>query len=235
MSTTFKPVNYTEHGHLKIQEIRNFPHVANEQIIPLVVHEFSAIASQMPIVFVKNKDTGEFQPVAILGFQQGENVFQRDDGWQSVYVPAVITHHPFALMPVQDQENQYQLMMIEPNNVTNETRGEALFDENGVETPYLVKRKEALGRYYENTLITQEFCRTLQQFELFTPQSLTLNYNGQQMKIDGLFLVDEQKLNQLPDDNFIALRKRGYIASIYAHLGSVHQLYNVARLKAKNG
>jgi hypothetical protein len=232
MPTTFKPVNNTDHGHLKIKEKRNFPHVAEEQIVPLVVHEFSAIASQMPIVFVKNKDTEEFQPVAILGFRQGENVFQSTDGWQSVYIPAVITHHPFALMPVADQENQYQLVMIEPNSATNDVAGEALFDENGVETPYLLKRKEALGRYYENTLITQEFCRTLQKYNLFSPQSLSLDYNGQQMKIDGLYLVDEQQLNQLPDEDFLILRKRGYLAPIYAHLGSVHQLYNVARLKA---
>jgi hypothetical protein len=232
MSASYTAVNYTDHGHLKIAPSRKYSHVAKEQIVPLIVHEFSLASAEMPIVFVKNKDTGEFQSVALLGFAQGENVFNGAEKWRGTYVPAVVTHHPFALMPTEQEEHQYQVVIIEPNDATNETEGEALFNDDGQESEYMIKRKNALGQYFENTMITQTFLKHLAEKELFIEQSLSLDFNGQKLNIGGLYLIDEQKLKALSDQDYLELRERGYIGPIYSHLNSIHQLHNLARLKA---
>ncbi|WP_448553379.1 SapC family protein [Thalassotalea montiporae] len=232
MPAPVRPLNAVDHGKVKINPSRHFAHVEKEQIVPLIVHEFASTAAEMPIVFVKNSETGEFTPVAILGFEQGENLFYGQQ-WLASYVPAVIMHHPFALMPAQDNPEQMQLVISETDEVLNGTEGEALFNEAGEETQYLEQRKNALGKYFENTFITKGFVNFLVEKALIVEQTLNLEVNGQKRQLNGIHLIDEKKLNALPDEDFLEMKKRGYLSPIYAHLLSMQQFNNLAKLKNK--
>ena len=55
--------------------------------------------------------------------------------------------------------------------------------------------------------------------------------NGEKIGINGVYLVDEKVLNSLSDEDFLELRKKGFLAPIYNHLGSLHQLSRLAKLK----
>lgn len=231
MSAAVRPLNFVDHGNVKIKPSRHFPHVAKEQIVPLVVHEFANASGEMPVVFVKNSDNGEFTPVAVLGFEQGENVFFGDT-WRGSYVPAVITHRPFALMPTPEDASQMQLMVQQTDELMANSEGEALFTEDGSETPYLEKRKNALGKYLEHTHITKAFVDFLAEHELLVEQTLNLEFDGQKRQLSGVYLVSEAKLNELSDEVFLNMRKRGYLSAVYAHLMSMQQLNNLARLKS---
>lgn len=231
MNSSIRPVSFEQHGQTKISNTTNYDHSKGQQIVPLVAHEFAIASAEMPIVFVKNADTGEFQPVALLGFEQGDNVFFKDGKWLGRYVPALITHHPFALLPSQNDANQLQLIIKEDSPVVNTTEGQLLFDALGNESEYMEKRKNALGQYFEHTHITKIFVKHLVDHDLLTQQDLTLTLNGEQIAINGVYLVDEKKLNELSSDAFIALREKGVLSPIYSHLNSLHQLSNIARLK----
>lgn len=231
MSAKLSPLNFADHGHLKITAKYNYAHVSEQQVLPLIVHEFANAATQMPVVFVKNSETGEFQPVAIMGFQPGENVFFSEDKWRGNYVPAYATHHPFALVPHPQDETQLQIIIAEDSPVVTSVEGDALFDDKGNETEYLGKRKQALGGYYENMHITKAFTQLLLKHELLVEKSLTVDLNGDKANIAGLYLVDEKKFNGLSDEAFLEFRKKGFLAPIYSHLASMHQLRNLAALK----
>jgi len=231
MSTPVRPLNFVDHGKVKIKSTRHFPHVANQQIVPLIVHEFASAAAEMPVVFVKNAETGEFTPVAILGFETGENLFYGET-WQGSYVPAIVMHHPFALMPTKEDTENLQLVILETDEVLNGTDGEALFTESGEESIYLETRKNALGKYFENTHVTKSFVNFLTEHDLLVEQALNLELNGQKRQLSGVYLINEGKLNALSDDDFLTAKKRGFLSPIYAHLFSVQQLHNLARLKS---
>lgn len=230
MPAPIRPLNFVDHGKVKINPSRHFAHVENEQIVPLIVHEFASTAAEMPIVFVKNPETGEFTPVAVLGFEKGENLFYGQT-WRGSYIPAVIMHHPFALMPAQDDPEQMQLIISETDEVLNGTEGEALFEESGEETAYLEQRKNALGKYFENTFVTKGFVNFLVEKALLVEQTLNLEINGQKRQLSGIHLIDEKKLNALSDEDFLAMKKRGYLSPIYAHLLSMQQFNQLAKLK----
>ncbi|WP_286263213.1 SapC family protein [Thalassotalea atypica] len=233
MSAPARPLNFIDHGQIKIKPTRHFPHVQGQQIVPLIIHEFSSAAAEMPVVFVKNAETGSFQPVAIMGFEEGENLFYGEPKWRGHYVPAAIMHHPFALMPSKEDANNLQVILIETDTVMAETDGEALFKEDGTETEYMAKRKNALGTYYENMHITTAFVDFLKEKELLVEQTLNIDINEQKRQLSGLYLVDEKKLNALSDEDFGEVRRRGYLPSIYAHMLSVHQLNRLATLKTQ--
>lgn len=236
MNSALAPLSFDKHSQIKIKTDQPYLHAKDQQVMPVIVHEFSRAAAEMPIVFVKNADTGEFQPVALLGLKAGENVFysEGDKKWLANYVPALISHHPFALMPTENDASQLQVILKEDSYLLSEQEGEALFDQLGDETEYMKKRKNALGNYYENTQITKAFVNLLAEKSLLVKQQLTLTLNGENFTIDGLYLVDEKALNKLSNKNFLELRQQGYLAPIYNHLSSLHQLTRLAALKTKS-
>ena len=56
-----------------------------------------------------------------------------------------------------------------------------------------------------------------------------------EMAIDGLLTLNEKALAQLPDEDYLALRKVGAIALGYALSFSLNQLHLIGRLKRLNG
>ena len=54
---------------------------------------------------------------------------------------------------------------------------------------------------------------------------------GEKRNINGLYLIDEQKLNQLSDEAFLELKKRGILGPIFGHLGSLNQVNRLARME----
>jgi len=233
MTSPIQALNYDSHKNVKIKRTSNFLHAKDQQVVPLIVHEFSRASAEMPVVFVKNSETGEFQSVALLGLEPKENVFYSEEKWLSSYLPALITHHPFALMPTENDASQLQVILKEDSYLVSEEEGDAIFDDKGNETEYMAKRKNAIGQYYENTHVTKAFVSFLSEKSLLTQQKLSLDLNGKKISVDGIYLVDEKVLNTLSDEDFLVLRQRGYLAPIYNHLSSLHQLNRLAQLKTQ--
>lgn len=192
--SSFKPLNFELHSELKVKPITSFPGLETQQIVPVAAHEFATAGSEMPVVFVKNAETGAFQAVALLGLNQKENVFYQDEKWRGHYIPSILTHQPFALMPSVSDETQLQLLINEESPLVNKTEGEGLFDDVGNESEYLTQRKNALGRYFENAQVTTAFVKMLSDMGLLKEQQLTLNFSGDKILIEGVYLVDEKRL-----------------------------------------
>ncbi len=230
MSFSATLLNYIDHGQLKIADGIDLSNIKKQQIIPLVVHEFSIASASMPIVFVKNSETGEFQSVALLGFKLNENLLIKNNQWQGSYQPAILKQAPFALLPHHEDQTQLQLVINEASALCNKEQGQPLFDEQGEETSYLQTRKKQLVEYYEQIQTTTAFINALVSYGLLAEQNLTLEVDGDKIALEGLYLVNEQKLQQLDDHQFLQLRHKGYLAPIYHHLTSMHQLANLVRL-----
>ena len=59
--------------------------------------------------------------------------------------------------------------------------------------------------------------------DLLIPQTLTFNIGEDKRTVNGIYTVDEKKFNELSDEKYIELRKKGYILPIYSHLISLQQ------------
>ncbi|MDP2559531.1 SapC family protein [Psychrobium sp. 1_MG-2023] len=233
MTSSISPLNAQLHKELKIQEKHHYPHTKGQHILPVLVHEFAEASAEMPVVFVKNTETGQFQPVVILGFQSGENVFCSDEQWLINYVPAIATHYPFALVASEDNPQQFQLGIKDVEVLAKNTEGELLFDQNGAETAYLEKRKNTLGQYYENSLITEGFVKLLADKDLLEEQTLSLTLKGDKIDMNGIYLVNQEKLQSLPAEDFLLLRSKNYLLPIYSHINSLRQIQKLVALKQK--
>ena len=229
-----KALNATEHKNVKIKQELHIEGTKNQQVLPLLVHEFAKAGSAMPVIFIRpnEEDKNIVQPASLLGLKPEENLFYKDGKWVGEYLPAVVTHHPFAMVPTQGEENRLQMLINESSPLVNDADGDALFD-GEEQTDYLKKRMESLSNYFGSMQVTRDFCDFLVKKELLIEQTLTVEINGEKVQLNGLLLVDEKKLNEMSDEEHLELRKGGYLAPIYAHLGSLHQANKLAKLRAE--
>jgi len=209
------------HAKTKINNVRPFSHIANEHMLPVVVHEFVVAGAEFPIVFVKDPSGERFQPVALLGLAAHQNLIIKEDKWDAMYIPRVLRNYPLVL--VQDAPGSDRLIVAidENSERVNTTEGFALFNDDGSESEFLTARKQQMGEFVDFSQITHNFTEKLKSLGLIKEQVLTLTIDGEKRNINGIHMVDDQKLNDLSDEVFLDLRKQGYLTAIYAHLMSL--------------
>ncbi|WP_076407843.1 SapC family protein [Shewanella sp. UCD-KL12] len=227
MSNEISLLDPSKHADLKVSK-PDFSQVADEHILPITLHEFSRAATEYPIVFVKNSETGKFQSVVMLGLKPEQNLSVVNGEWVGSYIPNAVKDYPFAVVLNAEQPDKIWIGIREQSKQVGTDAGEPLFKE-GEETPFFNQRRESIVQHFEEEQASQSILQFLAEKELFRQQTLTVTVKGEQRNINGLYMVDEAKLNDLSDDDFLDLKKRGLLGPIYGHLTSLHQVNRLAR------
>jgi len=223
MQSQVAQLSNIEHKNVKLSMNTNFEHIANHHVTPVIIQELPRIASDLPVAFIKNAESQDYICVAILGLKDGENLLVKDGKWQGPLVPAGYTHFPLSLVPFPEDNAKYAITIDMASDAISEETGESLFDDEGNETEHLKSRRQALENYYQCAISTREFTKTLVDLGLLEEKGFSFEVNGEKRNVTGLHIVDEEKFNQLSDEALLDLRKKGYLAPIYAHLLSLAQ------------
>ena len=85
----------------------------------------------------------------------------------------------------------------------------------------------------EQTVQTEAICKLFKEKDLLATKQLQLQHrqDSPRYNIDGIYTIDEKRLNALSEDDFLDLRKQGMIPLIYAHLSSLQQLRRVSEMQ----
>lgn len=227
--TNFVALHNQRHQQLRIDTQLVESLGATNNMVPVVMSEFLRLVVNYPIVFTKSGETGNFLCVALLGFEQDENLFWSSDQWQSIYTPLNIMRQPFFI----GQENDQTLICIDADSSTLKTgRGEAIFDSAGAETDYLQKIKSRLAELITGESQTQDFIKALLALNLIMPMALDISFaNAQQQRVQGLYTINEEHLAQLGADQLLNLQQQGYLQPIYTMIASLGQIYALIQKK----
>ena len=225
------PLTKEQHATTKINNNKAFSHISDEHMLPLVVHEFATAGAEFPIVFIKNNDS--FMPVAMLGLSANQNLFIKDDKWQALYVPRAVRNYPLVLVKDTPDSERLLVALDESSERINEAEGFPLFNEDGSESEFLTHRKQQMAEFIDMGNVTKGFVAKLKELALIVEQVLTLKVNGEERRINGIFLIDEKKLNELSDEVFLELRKSGYLAAIYAQMMSLQHTQKLVKRVAE--
>lgn len=231
MSLSVVPLQKETHATLKLTRSRNLDEFTQQHMFPIAVHEFVRAGAEFPVVFVKDQATEEFRSVVLTGLVPGENVYVAAKALP-IYLPQAVQNYPLALIVDPQVANQFAIGIKVDSPLVQTESGDALFTETGEETEYLTMRKQQLIQSYDQLKITAAFIELLQSLDLFLAQSFTIEVNGEVANLNGLYIIDEAKLNALPSEQFEDLRRRGFLPAIYSQLTSLHQLSRLASLKA---
>lgn len=229
---TIVPIKNDQHKNLKISTDRNLSHANNSHILRINASEFAQASNCYPVVIIKETQSQALRSVVMLGLDEGENLYASDEKWHATYIPQSITMVPFVLGLDPEKENTLTTCIDADSPYVSEEKGEALFDEEGKDTPYYKAAKETLGRIYQNEINTDKFIKELEANDLLIELELnTAARSGEKKRVRGLFGIDEKKLAELPDDKVLDFHKRGLFIPIHAMLNSLGQVHRIAQLR----
>lgn len=229
--TKFVALHNQHHQTLRVNPSQIEALGAQERMVPVVISEFLKLIVDYPLVFTKSADTGRFICVALLGFDEDENLFWQGNRWNSIYVPLNIQRQPFFI----SKDNDKTIICIDTESAClSSGQGDALFTHQGEETLFLQQAKARLAELVNGEQQTQEFIQWLMELKLIMPLSLDITFaNQKSQRVQGIYTIDEEKLSTLSSEQLSGLQGRGLLKPIYTMIASMGQLYALIDKKNK--
>ena len=225
------PLTHTRHGDYGVAETRDFSFARELTFAPLTMDEFPQAQRDYPIVFTTQKPT---VPVALFGGKAGTNQFVEEDGsWRvGAYVPGYLRRYPFQMVREKEGSDRHVLCAdLTSSFVVPECDAEdrRLFD--GEKPGAAGKKAMEFCQAYEAAMTrTRRTVEELETLNLISSSAINLKNGAKESRIDGVGVIEEAKLRDLPEATTASLAKRGVLPCLYAHLFS---MANFARIAAK--
>lgn len=234
--TNYVLLSDTEHANLKVVTKRSAEYGDNVKYVMTFPFEFRNVQSDYPMFFQKDPETGGFFPIALFGFENGENLFLTDKGWDASYVPIMIKRQPFLIgfqADADDPEKKNAVVSIDMDNPrVSESSGEALFLEHGGSSEYLQKATANLELIHQANEHSKEFVAALIELDLL--ESFTLNIelvDGNSHQLLGFYTINEDSVQQLSGENLAKLNAKGFLQPIFMVLASHSCIRSLIDLK----
>jgi hypothetical protein len=223
-------LNNVDHQALRVITKRDACYGDNVMTCATYPAEFRDIQAHYPIVFHKLAD-GNYEPLALLGFQEGENLYLGPQGWEVGYVPLAIERLPFLIGRNGDGLNIH-IDLDSPRLSRDE--GEALFLAYGGVTPYLDRINSMLLSIHEGLQDVQGFVDALREHELLESFVADIELeDGSQNRLYGFHTINEDKLYTLPGAALESLNRAGHLLSIYMVLASMSNFRDLIERKQR--
>ncbi|MCK9510939.1 MAG: SapC family protein [Pigmentiphaga sp.] len=230
---SYQVLSRQTHQNLRLRTpAQHWSFARDRGFVGLVAAELGEAARTMPVVFRVQDDQAAL--VGLMGFGPNNLFVDANGRWQVPYIPGVLRAWPFALVPKDDQ----QVVVIERDSDFFDTEeGELLFDAQGEPGERLQKIVEFLRVMGQQEALTQRAVAAIRGLNLLVPwEPVVKRADGQSLRLQGLFMVDQKAFDELSDEDFLTLRREGGLPVVYAHslsLRSIAVLEQLARRQAQ--
>lgn len=212
------PLNPATHRDLRVITTRGAAYGDGMMSAQTFPAEFRSVQAHYPIVFHKDAEAS-FQPLALFGLREGENLFLQGAHWDAHYVPMAVERQPFLI----GRGGEGPAVHIDLDNPrVSRSAGEPLFNEHGATTPYLERISTLLGQLHQGLSETPSFVAALLEHRLL--ESFVLDVaqaDGGQARLAGYYTINEDVLAALDGSALEALQRAGHLAPIYMAVASL--------------
>jgi hypothetical protein len=217
-----RPIEPNRHKDWAVRDVRDFRFAAKTRAVPITGAEFPVAAREYPIVFVTKPSP---MAAVLVGLRADENLYVGPDGaWRpGAYMPAYLRRYPFLIAQSNDRERLI-LCVDEASPLVTKDGGMRFF-ENGKKSTYLDRMLQLGADIHRDQVRTAQIVKLLDDIGLLIERRIEAKLtNGETVGFQGFGIVDERKLNELPDDKFLELRRSGGLGLVYLHLVSFANL-----------
>ncbi len=223
--TCIVPLNKETHKSLKVDGRAAAAYGDNQRFTHVIVNEFPQLVVHYPILFSKDRNTGEFFCGVMLGFDEGENLFLEEWRDQQFYRPLGLQRVPFYA-----QGPEVAIDLDHPRVGVED--GMALFTEHGQPSRYLQRIIWAFQDLQPGIEVSRHFIGRLLELRLIEPIDMEAEFDdGRIINCNGLYTVNQETLSRLPDAAVVELFRRGYMRLIHYMIASLKQFPVLARKK----
>lgn len=225
------------HQDLRINRVFRPGHGYDMNVARVFPDELLVLQNEYPLFFIKNSDSGHFEPTALLGFSDQENLYLYDGRWDADYLPHTIERQPlligFQQQTVDGVPTQVPVVHIDLDHPDiSATEGFPLFLPHGGESQWLERMTAILHAIHQGHEAIPAFSQTLTGMELIESVSLDLKFeDGSSRMLQGLCTIDERRLAALEGPALEFLHRKGYLHHIHMMLASQPNLEKLIRRK----
>jgi hypothetical protein len=222
-------LNNVEHGDLRIVTTRSAAYGDAVMSALTFPAEFRNVQAYYPIVFAKAPDTGRFQPLALFGLADGENLFLDERGWDAPYVPLAIERQPFLIgrQPTTGGDPSADSLVVHvdlDSPRVSRSVGEPVFLPHGGSTPFLQRMNATLAALHAGVTATAPFVDALVEHDLLESFVLDVELPGRgTSRLAGFYTIDEERLGALPDAALGRLARHGWLQPAFMVVASTAQ------------
>ncbi|MEP7243289.1 MAG: SapC family protein [Gammaproteobacteria bacterium] len=199
--------------------------------------EYADVQREYPILFRKEKNTGDYLSVALLGFENGENLFLEDGRWNARYIPGVLARGPF-LIGFQERATQGEVRSDPVVHVdldhprVSTTEGEPLFLENGGRTRYLDRIATILNGLGAGMEVSKLMFAAFTPLDLIEPVKVTVTMSPEEQHVlQGYYTINEDKLAALDGEALVKLNRSGFLHAAFLIVASLSNVKTLIDLK----
>jgi hypothetical protein len=217
------PLNSRDHGKWRARAVEKAHWLRNQHAIPLTVEEFPHAQRDYPIIFSSGDNP---VPLALLGLNEGVNVFFDDDGTMTTpaYIPAYLRRYPFLLARLQPDSEEMSLCFDPTADILGDFKeGQELFDKDQP-SEHTKGVLEFCQNFEEAGARTQAFMEEIKTAGLLIDGEVAIQQadgNSQPFIYRGFMMIDQQKLREIDTEKLKNWHEIGLLPLIYAHLMSL--------------
>jgi hypothetical protein len=229
-------INATLHKNIRVKNsyAQDLGHgMGSIMVLPSEILE---VQREYPILFRKHPETGQFLPVALLGFEEQENLFLSENTqWNASYIPLAVSKGPFWVGVNGEGADEHLVICINRDDPrVNQEVGEPLFDENGSPSIYTQTIRLNLFRLNEGIAETKKMIDAFVAANLIETVNMEVEFaNKEAINFKGAYTINTENLTQLSAEQITALNTEGYLALAYFIAGSLGNVRKLIALKNK--
>lgn len=224
-------LNNVEHKNLKIREAHGDEFGDNQMCVPVYPVEARHAQAYYPLMFAQNGQ-GEYQLVALLGFENGENLFVREGKWLVDYKPLVVEKGPFLIGRNEQDDSTLSIHIDLDDGRVNEVDGHSVFLPHGGNTDYIDNMANVLSTLHQSQEKHREFIEHCIELSLIESFVIDIDLDGSGThRLSGFYTINEEVLHKLSGEQLAKLQQEGGLEVIYMILASMSQLRNLIKLK----
>lgn len=199
--------------------------------------ELGILQAEYPLFFVRNAETGHFEPAALLGFEEGENLYLGGDRWLARVQPLSVQRQPFLIGFQERVDNgvpeQLPVVTLDLDDpAVSREHGEPVFLPHGGESPLLERMNAVLATIHAGHEAVRTFSRILVGLDLIEPLQLDITFdNGSRHTVNGLHRINEGRLETLDEGALLTLHEGGHLRDVYMMLASLPNLETLIQRK----
>ena len=241
----FHPVSQTRHSTKRWARYKSYQFAANDSVAALVAAEMPKACMAFPTGFIKTEQG--YNPVAVLGLGGEQNLFvTKDSRWIGGHIPAVYRSYPFRLLQSGDQQllciDEASGLVIDaesaslnaespPKAANTNEKLEHFFNDQAEPSEALKPIVEFLTQVERNRQATAIALGSLDKAQLLVPwEILVKGDGGKELRLEGLYRIDELAFNGLSSQAFEELRQSSAVALAYCQMLSMQHLQLLGQL-----
>ena len=230
----YEQLTLDQHAELKVDPLLYVSVARSFRSCAIVKSEAFSAAGSFPLFALKNEASGQLVLSALFSLISEKNLFCHESRWGAPYTPVNVKRYPFGVSMSEDGTSPGNILIDADLVPASADAGRAIFDKNGVPTPFFQSFQKSLGLLASEQRPTIATIDRLIDEELLIGMEIKLEFSQSTQSIGQLYGVNPTKFSTLSSHQFERLSTSGDLETLLAMRASLSQISRLVWMENQN-